>query len=500
MKNMRGSKKFYITTSIPYANAAPHVGHALEFVQADVLARYHRLLGEKVFLLTGTDEHGKKIADAAAQKGQTPQQFVDAVSATFVELLGTLGISHDGFIRTSDEHKHIAVVRKIWQQLKANGDIYKDKYRGRYCIGCEAFLRDAEIRDGKCLIHEKPVEELYEENYFFRFSKYAKKVEGLIRKGDIAVLPEHRKHEVLNFFSDEGVKDVSVSRPKESVGWGIAVPNDENQLMYVWVDALSNYLSGIGYGTDALRIWWPPDAQVIGKDIARFHTMIWPAMLLSLGLDLPKQILVHGHISVEGKKMSKSLGNVVDPAALIKRYGPDAVRYFLMREIPSDDDGDFSFARFADRYASDLQNGLGNLVSRTTALALAHPNVWEGTEVESALGKSRAALARSYRKAIDQFKLHEALGLAWKLVDESNKLIEDTKLWDIIKTDVSRARGTLANLAEHLCAAGILLTPFIPETARRVLLSVGAHDASFELSPFPVTFQKPEHPLFPRIV
>ncbi len=499
MAHMADRKKFYITTSIPYANAVPHVGHALEFVQADALARYHRLLGSEVFLLTGTDEHGKKITEAAAEAHKTPQQFVDAVSAKFAEALEALGVSHDGFIRTSDEKKHVPAVHKVWQLLKGNGDMYKDKYRGRYCVGCEAFLREAEIRDGKCIIHERPVQDVYEENYFFRFSKYAKDVERLIRDDVIAVLPEHRKKEVLNLFSEEGTKDVSVSRPAENVGWGVAVPNDNTQIMYVWVDALLNYLSGIDFGTDNFKKWWPPDVQVIGKDIARFHTMIWPAMLLSLGLDLPKKILVHGHVNVEGKKISKSLGNTVDPIELVHKYGKDAVRYFLLREIPSDNDGDFSFARLHERYTGDLQNGLGNLVSRATTLALAHPKVWEGIEAEDVLAKSRAALVSAYRRAVEQFKLHEALSFVWKLVDESNKLIEDTKLWDTIRADTARARGTLKTLAENLCAIGILLFPFVPDTAGKVLGAVGKQEASFASVPFPVRFQKPERPLFPKL-
>ncbi|MBI1755273.1 methionine--tRNA ligase, partial [Candidatus Azambacteria bacterium] len=440
------------------------------------------------------------IFEAATQAGKTPQQFVDAMSARCIEVLKALDVSYDGFIRTSDEKKHIPTVKKAWQQLKAKGDIYKENYRGRYCTGCEAFLRDTEIRDGACIIHEKSVQDVYEENYFFWFSKYAKEVERLVREDVIAVIPEHRKKEILNLFSEEGVKDVSVSRPAENVKWGIPVPNDESQIMYVWVDALLNYLSGIGFDGEQYKKWWPPDAQIIGKDIARFHTMMWPALLVALELDLPKKIYVHGHISVEGKKISKSLGNVIDPFELVQKYGKDAVRYFLLREIPSDDDGDFSFPRLHERYTSDLQNGLGNLVSRTTTLALKYPDVSKGLETEHVLGKSRTPIAHAYRQAIEEFQLHRALAETWKLVNESNKLIEETKLWETIQTDPSRARGTAKTLAENLHAIGILLMPFLPETAGKVLAAVGmTASVSLNAVSHPVQFQKPAEPLFPKI-
>lgn len=496
---MLEKKKFYITTSIPYLNASLHVGHALEFVQADALARYRRLLGDEVFLLTGTDEHGKKIADAAAREGKTPQEFVDDISAQVKAVLAALAISYDGFVRTSDQKTHIPAVQKIWQQLKAGGDIYKEKYRGKYCIGCEAFLRDAEMRGGNCIIHEKTAEEVEEENYFFRFSKYAKEVERFVREDIILVLPAYRKKEVLNLFSEEGTKDVSVSRPAQNAGWGISVPGDESQIIYVWADALCNYLSGIGYAEGEHKKWWPPEAQVIGKDITRFHVMLWPAMLLALGLDVPRKIYVHGHISSEGKKISKSIGNGIDPLALVKKYGTDAVRYFLLREVPSDDDGDFSFIRLLERYVSDLQNGLGNLISRLTAVAEKHPEVWRGIKMDNTLLKMRAEMLGRYQNAIERFQLHNALAEVWNLVNESNRTIENAKLWEIIRTDPPHARETLKALAENIYAIGILLAPFLPDTAAVVVRSVGAETASFSAASFPVRFQKPSKPLFPRM-
>lgn len=489
--------KFYITTSIPYVNDAPHVGHALEFAEADAIARYHRALGDEVFFLTGTDEHGKKIFDAAKKAGKAPQEFVDGISARVRELLAALDISYDNFIRTSDERVHIPAVKKIWAFLTGKGDIYKGTYQGKYCDGCEAFLREAEIRDGKCIIHEKQVQDVREENYFFRFSKYAKQVEKLVREGTIGILPEHRKKEALNLFSEEGIGDVSVSRPAHSVGWGISVPEDDSQTMYVWVDALANYLSGIGFDGEGYKKWWPPDAHVIGKDIVRFHTLVWPAMLLSLGLQMPRRILVHGHISIEGRKMSKSLGNVVDPMELARTYGKDAVRYYLLREIQSDADGDFSFERMRERYVADLQNGLGNLVSRVTTLAEKYPSVWKDLSIHESFDRR---ISGPYEKALDAFRLHDALAVVWGLVAESNKHIDGVKLWSEVIQNPSGAKESFGLLARNLCFIGRMLSPFLPDTAKKVLKSVGAHEGSAVFAEFKVMFQKPSTPLFPPLV
>src|SRR3989344_177381 len=432
MKHMPGNKTFYITTSIPYVNAAPHVGFAFELLLADVLARHHRLSGSEGFFLTGTDEHGKKIQEAAEKAGKSPQDYVDGVAKQFQELAVALGVSNDDFIRTSDRARHIPVAVKVWQELKSKCDIYKEKYEGLYCVGCEAFLREVEIENGKCRIHQKEVQKVYEENYFFRFSKYAKKVERLIREDAIRIVPAYRKTEMLNLFSDEGVRDISASRPRESVGWGIAVPNDDSQMMYVWVDALLNYLSGVGYGADAFAKRWPPDVHVIGKDIARFHAMMWPAILLSLGLALPKTILIHGHIAIEGKKMSKSLGNVVDPLAMIRIFGKEAFRYLLLREIPSLDDGDFSFEGFRRRYAADLQNGLGNLVSRVSTLGEQHA---KSLTVSHPLQSSHKIAFGAYRDAIDRFDFRDALAETWRIVGDANKLVDESKLWEMAAGD-----------------------------------------------------------------
>ena len=494
---MTTKNTFYITTSIPYMNARVHIGHALEVAQADAIARFWRLQGEKVFFLTGTDEHGKKIQEAAQKAGKDTAEFVDEMAEYYKKVCDTFGIFYDNLIRTSDQEKHWPAVFAVWRKLLENGDIYKGSYEGYYCIGCEAFLREAEMADGNCVIHKKPVQKVSEENYFFRFSKYAKEVERLVREDVIKILPVWRKAEILNLFSDEGTRDVSFSRPKETVGWGIPVPDDPGQMIYVWVDALVNYISGAGYGKPEFEERWPADIQIIGKDIARFHLMIWPAMLLSQGLELPKAVYIHGHISVEGEKISKSLGNVVDPIELVEKYGSvgspqagkDAVRYFLLREIPSGGDGDFSYARFEERYTADLQNGLGNLVSRVAAVG---EKAGFTIEIGNFPENERKSDFENYKKAIDNFELHKALEVAWKIVDESNKLVDESRLWEITRTDEQKARETLERLAENIHAIVSMLLPFMPDTAEKIFRVLGGKETKT------VRFKKPEQPLFPR--
>ena len=369
-------KKFYISTSIAYANAPPHLGFALELVQADVLTRYQRSLKKDIFFLTGTDEHGAKVVKAAERAPKTPKDFVDEISWKFKALAKVLDISNDDFIRTSDQKRHWPEVRKVWLKLKENGDIYKKKYQGLYCVGCEAFITKKDLADGKCRIHQKEPEVIKEENYFFRLSRYSKMITEILRMGKINIIPETRKNEMLSFVG-QGLEDISFSRPRKDLKWGIPVPNDETQTIYVWADALTNYLSGA-------KNRWPADIQCIGKDILKFHSLIWPGMLLSLGLPLPKVILVHGFITVAGQKMSKSLGNVIDPFELVKKYGTDAVRYFLLREIPPTEDGDFTYEKFEGRYNADLAKGLGNLAARVITMAgnsPTSPKASQGTRI-----------------------------------------------------------------------------------------------------------------------
>ncbi|MEK7147167.1 MAG: methionine--tRNA ligase [Patescibacteria group bacterium] len=390
--------KFYITTAIDYANGAPHIGHALEKIQADVLARYRRQKNDSVFFLTGTDEHGAKNVKAAEKAGKTPQELVDENYAKFYALKNLLNLSFDDFIRTSDQQRHWPAAQKIWLKLFEAGDLYRKKYRGLYCVGHEAFITEKDLVEEKCIDHQTAPEIIEEENWFFRLSRYSQKIGKIIKSDELKIIPETRKNEILSLI-ESGLEDVSFSRPRKDLSWGVPVPNDSNSTMYVWCDALVNYISAIGYGEKASSFskWWPADIHLIGKDILRFHAAIWPAMLLSAGLDLPKELFVHGHITVNGQKMSKTIGNIIDPVELVNKYGVDAARYFLLREIPSTEDGDFSCQKFEDRYNGDLANGLGNFSARVIALGQKYLGK-ENQEVENvaivrAIEKAKTAIA-----------------------------------------------------------------------------------------------------------
>ena len=361
--------KFYITSSLPYTNANPHIGFALEIIQTDVLARYQRQQDKDVFFLTGTDEHGTKVAKTAKDAGVSPREFTNKISGKFLELTKTLNISNDNFIRTTDQKQHWPSVRVVWEKLQESGDLEKRIYEGLYCSGCEVFITEKELVNGQCPIHKKEPEKVQEENWFFGLSKYGLQLKEKIEKDELRIVPEGRKKEVLSLIN-QGLEDISFSRPKEKLQWGIPVPGDDTQVVYVWADALVNYISALGYPKgEKFKKYWPADVHVVGKDILRFHATIWPAMLLSLGIELPKTIFVHGFITADGQKMSKSLGNVIDPFELVEKYGTDAVRYFFLREIPSTEDGDFSYEKFEVRYNADLASGLGNLVARVVTLA-----------------------------------------------------------------------------------------------------------------------------------
>ncbi|HEA46275.1 MAG TPA: methionine--tRNA ligase [Candidatus Pacearchaeota archaeon] len=361
--------KFYVTTTIPYANAPPHIGFALEIVQADVLARWKSLKGFDVFFLTGTDEHGTKNYQMAKKAGLKPQKFVDKNSNYFKELTKKLNISNNYFIKTTDKKVHWPGVVKVWNELEKKGDIYKKKYTGKYCSGCERFITEKELEDGKCSNHPNlKIQQISEENYFFKLSKYSSKLKKLIETDKLKIRPLKWKNDFLGLIKD-GLTDVSFSRDKNHLPWGIPVPEDENQVMYVWPDALTNYLTGIGFPDKKYKKYWPADVHVVGKDMLRFHTGIWPGMLLSIGLPLPKEVIVHGFLTVGGRKMSKSLGNVVAPLDLVKKYPADSIRYSLMRATPFGDDGDFSEEALKDRHNNELANKLGNLVRRVSVLA-----------------------------------------------------------------------------------------------------------------------------------
>jgi len=471
-------KKFYITTSIAYTNAPPHLGFALELIQADVLARYHRFLKKDVFFLTGTDEHGLKIERKAREAGQEPLTFVNTLSEKFQELTKVLHISNNDFIRTTDRQRHWPTVEKIWRQLVKKGDIYKKQYRGLYCVGCEAFLKEKDLVNGQCPYHQKKPEIVEEENYFFRLAKYAPLVKKEIEKNKIKIVPAVRRNEILNFIQ-QGVEDISISRSKKQCSWGIPVPDDPDQIIYVWFDALLNYLWP--------RRYWPADIQCIGKDIFRFHALIWPAILLAANLKRPKTIFVHGFITVGGQKMSKSLGLVVDPFVLVKNYGVDAVRYFFLREIPTTEDGDFTLEKFIERYNGDLANGLGNLVARVVTLAEKLKIKYQKSKLKiknQKLKKEIKNIWKDWQKAIEEFKFNEALGAVWRLISFCDRYIEQERPWEV-KNQKSKIKNqnVIKDLLGTLNKIAQMLQPFLPETSEKILEQLES---------------KKSHSLFPR--
>jgi len=475
----RKKKKFYIPTSIVYTNQRPHIGFALELIQADLLARYHRSLGEEVLFSTGTDEHGTKNAQAAKEAGKTPERFTEEIAQEVKRLTKVLNLSNDDFIRTTDKKRHYPAVEKVWLQLKENGDIYKKKYKGLYCIGCEAFIKEKDLVDGKCSIHKQTPEAIEEENYFFRLSKYQNQLKKIIEKGAIKIIPESRRIELLSFIN-QGLEDTSCSRSRGKLAWGILVPRDDTQIVYVWLEALVNYLSVIDYATngDKFKKFWPPDVHCIGKDIfTRFHGSLWPAMLLSLQLKLPKTIFVHGFITVGGQKMSKSLGNVIDPFGLVKKYGTDAVRYFLLREVLPFEDGDFTYEKFEKRYNADLASGLGNLVARVITMAEKLKTKNKKLKITIKNLKLKKEIDNTWeiwKKSLEEFKFNEALISIWDLISVCDKYIEREKPWELLKLKIKneKPRTIINDLLLALENISKLLQPFLPETSEKILKQV----------------------------
>jgi len=478
------SKKFYITTAIPYVNAAPHLGFALEIVQADVIARYHRLLGDDVFFLTGTDENSLKNVQAAKKEGLTPRKLCDKYAAKFQALKEALLLSFDDFIRTSDRKRHWPGVKKLWCACRQNGDIYQKEYQGLYCLGCEEFKTEKELVNGCCPEHPKiKLEPVKERNYFFRLSRYRKKLEKLIATDKLKIIPEQRKNEVLSFIR-QGLKDFSISRSIQRAGkWGIPVPDDPSQVIYVWFDALSNYITALGYGGDEklFNHYWPADVHVIGKGITRFHAIYWPAILLSAGLPLPRSIFVHGYVTVEGKKIGKSLGNVIDPFSLVKEYGKDAIRYYLLAKIPPYIDGDFSLSRFQEVYNASLANGLGNLVQRLARLCEGIRFSPEDENLDDFYHSNRTS---EFRKALSEYRFPDALSFIWKKITEVDKYLDQTKPWE--KKGENRKK-TIKEPLRKIRQIALLLKPFLPETAQKIARQ------------FQGPIIKVSKPLFPRI-
>jgi len=460
-------EKFYITTTIPYANAPLHIGHALELVQADVIARHERQHGRDVFFLTGSDEYGSKNDRTARDQKKSPQTFVNEMSKLAKNLKEPLGLSWDFFIRTTDKKKHHPGVINIWNALEKSGDLYKKTYRGLYCSGCEAFVTEKELIEGKCPEHNKEPELVEEENYFFRLSSYGKIIKKKIEEGEMKIYPQWRANELLSLI-DQGLEDVSFSRPKEKLSWGIEVPGDSSQVIYVWADALSNYISAIGYGRDEEEFerWWPADVHVLGKGVLRFHAAIWPAMLLSAGLTLPKKLFVHGYITIDGQKISKSIGNVIRPEDVVEKYGTDAVRYYLLREVSPFEDGDFSYDRFKTRYNADLANGLGNFFARVTNVAKNFgPIKNDFAMMELSFEQKIKSVNEEVDEALKEFRFNDALAEIWSLISLGDEYVNEKKPWESTNTSAQNEK-TLFNLLVLLNAVALLLEPFLSNTSQ----------------------------------
>lgn len=471
---------FYITTAIPYVNARPHIGHALEFVQVDALARYQKLLGKEVLTLSGSDENALKNVQAAEKAGKDVQSFIDENAGEFKRLAQELSVHFDVFQKGSNQETHFKSSQELWRRCEKTGDIYKKEYKGLYCVGCEAFYTAEELNEnGECFEHPgKKLELVSETNYFFRLSEYQQQIIDLIKNDTIRIVPDFRRNEVLSFL-EKPLLDISISRSNERAhSWGVPVPSDESQRIYVWFDALNIYQSGVGFGWDEklYEKWWPAQVHAIGKGIIRFHAVYWPAFLLSAGLPLPKSLMVHGYITVNGQKMSKSIGNVIDPFELLKEFGPDAVRYYLLREIPTFADGDYSGSRMKELYNAELANELGNLVSRITTIA-------EKDNIEVDNKKPEAVYSSAMNSAFSAYQLDAVLKLIWDEVRILNKKTNDFEPWK--KAGPERSLF-LKELLAAINLAGYRLTPFMPDIAEKIIAATTG------------TIKK-SVPLFPRL-
>lgn len=471
--------KYYITTPIYYINDKPHIGHAYTTIAADVLARYHRGLGQEVFFLTGTDENSQKTVTAATAADKPLKQYTDEMASHWQQMWDTLGISYDRFIRTT-EPEHAKSVLELVDRVKASGDIYKGKYKGLYCEGCEAFYRPDDLVGGKCPIHHTQPQQLEEENYFFKLSKYQEPLLKHIKENPSFIAPESRRNEVIAFI-ERGLEDFSVSRAGKN--WGIPWPGDKDQVVYVWFDALANYLSGIGFGKKSFDEWWPANLHLVGKDIIKFHCIYWPAMLLSAKIELPVSVFAHGFFTLDGQKISKSLGNAIDPTQLAGPYGIDALRYYLLSEIPFGGDGEFNHERFAIVYETELANELGNLVQRVATMIMKYQGGSVGQVGEFAHD------VEMYHDAMTHNRFDKALAVVWDLIRGLNQYIDEEKPWKLAGEDMEQLQKVLSHAVVDLEQIGTLLMPFMPTSAEKIIKTFQGGEVNTDIG---IIFPKPE--------
>ncbi len=501
---MSGKNNYFLTTPIYYVNDKPHIGHAYTTILADVLSRFHRTVGDKVFFLTGLDEHGLKVQQAADEKGISPQQHCDEMAPRFINLWKNLHIKYDDFIRTT-EKRHESVVKDILKMVYDRGDIYFDEYTGEYCVGCERFYTEKELLDGKCPQHDKPLETITEKNYFFKMSKYQQKLIDYINDKPNFIQPKHRKNEILGFLR-QPLDDLCISRPKSRLNWGIELPFDSDYVTYVWFDALINYVTAPGYSTDdkSFKIWWPA-VHLIGKDILMTHAVYWPTMLFSAGIPQPKTIFAHGWWLSGESKMSKSLGNVVNPLDLIDKYGVDPLRYYLMREMVLGQDASFTMESFIKRYNSDLANDFGNLFSRvSTLIAMNFDNVIpeydELAKEEVKIQISAEAVIQQVNQLIEKMRINEAIEEILQFVRSINRYMEQQAPWKLVKTDKSAAARVLYTAAESLRVSALLLQPVMPNRTEIILDTLDSKETELKWGKLKSGVVIKKHsPLFPRI-